>query len=43
MQPASAAEIQPAISLLGKTQQLLKTLLGLGKVFQSTALTADGI
>ena len=28
MQPASAAEIQPAISLLGKTPQLLETLLG---------------
>ena len=27
MQPASAAEIQPAISLLGKTPQLLETLL----------------
>jgi len=29
MQPASAAQIQPAISLLGKTPQLLETLLGL--------------
>jgi DinB family protein len=28
MQPASAAEIQPAISLLGKTPQILETLLG---------------
>jgi hypothetical protein len=28
MQPASAAEIQLAISLLGKTPQLLETLLG---------------
>lgn len=28
MQPVSAAEIQPAISLLGKTPQLLETLLG---------------
>jgi DinB family protein len=28
MQPASAAEIQPAISLLAKTPQLLETLLG---------------
>ena len=28
MQPASAAEIQPAISLLAKTPQLLQTLLG---------------
>jgi len=28
MQPASAVEIQPAISLLGKTPQLLETLLG---------------
>jgi hypothetical protein len=28
MQPASAAEVQPAISLLGKTPQLLETLLG---------------
>ena len=27
MQPASAAEIQPAIALLGKTAQLLETLL----------------
>lgn len=27
MQPASAAEIQPAVSLLGKTPQLLETLL----------------
>ena len=29
MQPASAVEIQPAISLLGKTPHLLETLLGL--------------
>jgi DinB family protein len=28
MQPASAIDIQPAISLLGKTPQLLETLLG---------------
>jgi len=28
MQPASAAEIQPAVSPLGKTPQLLETLLG---------------
>src|SRR5215471_17957456 len=28
MQPASATEIQPAISLLGKTPQILETLLG---------------
>jgi len=28
MRPASAIEIQPAISLLGKTPQLLETLLG---------------
>jgi hypothetical protein len=28
MQPASAAEIQPAISHLRKTPQLLETLLG---------------
>ena len=28
MQPASAIEIQPAVSLLGKTPQLLETLLG---------------
>lgn len=28
MQPASAAEIQPAVSLLGKTPQLVETLLG---------------
>src|SRR5207253_4824346 len=28
MQPASAVDIQPAISLLGKTPQLLETLLG---------------
>ena len=28
MQPATASEIQPAISLLGKTPQLLETLLG---------------
>jgi hypothetical protein len=28
VQPASAVEIQPAISLLGKTPQLLETLLG---------------
>ena len=28
MQPAAASEIQPAISLLGKTPQLLETLLG---------------
>ena len=28
MQPAAATEIQPAISLLGKTPQLLETLLG---------------
>jgi DinB family protein len=28
MQPASAAEIQPAISLLTKTPQLIQTLLG---------------
>ena len=28
MQPASAPEIQPAVSLLGKTPQLLETLLG---------------
>ena len=28
MQPASAVEMQPAISLLGKTPQLLETLLG---------------
>ncbi len=28
MQPAAAAEIQPAISLLAKTPQLLQTLLG---------------
>lgn len=27
MQPASAAEIQPAVSLLGKTPQVLETLL----------------
>jgi DinB superfamily len=28
MQPASAVDIQPAVSLLGKTPQLLETLLG---------------
>src|SRR5260370_35508965 len=28
MQPATASEIQPAISLLAKTPQLLETLLG---------------
>ena len=28
MQPAAAGEIQPAVSLLGKTPQLLETLLG---------------
>jgi hypothetical protein len=28
MKPASAAKIQPAVSLLGKTPQLLETLLG---------------
>ena len=28
MQPASAIDIQPAVSLLGKTPQLLETLLG---------------
>ena len=28
MQPASATDIQPAVSLLGKTPQLLETLLG---------------
>jgi len=28
MQPASAVEIQPAVSLLAKTPQLLETLLG---------------
>src|SRR5207248_10262113 len=28
MQPASAVAIQPAVSLLGKTPQLLETLLG---------------
>jgi len=28
MKPASAREIQPAVSLLGKTPQLLETLLG---------------
>ncbi|HET7150400.1 MAG TPA: DinB family protein [Candidatus Acidoferrum sp.] len=28
MQPTSAADIQPAISLLGKTPQVLETLLG---------------
>lgn len=28
MQPASAAQIQPAVSLLGKTPQLVETLLG---------------
>lgn len=28
MQPAAAGEMQPAISLLGKTPQLLETLLG---------------
>jgi len=28
MQPAAAAQIQPAISLLGKTPQLRETLLG---------------
>ena len=28
MQPAFAVKIQPAVSLLGKTLQLLETLLG---------------
>jgi len=36
MQPASAAQIQPAISLLGKTPQLLETLLGLSPILSPT-------